>query len=236
MAKEIFELTDFGGIDNSVTSEDSSVNSGSYSENIDNLSKGELSSAKSAEITDLAQWETSQDGAIGTYPGNILSITTLNDDDKTDIITINGGDVDNNSVVQTPLSVEVVKDVYRFFDNPSAYSSTDSDGKINLMGPLSLKNSNEADSVLRNDSSIYSGIASVEKWNNSLHIGLGDRPDTDSIWIGKVKGGFLTKEDSKYNQLSCTKASLDSVKHTNYTKVVTDCLSGNYNHLTSADR
>ena len=236
MAKEIFELTDFGGIDNSVTSEDSSVNSGSYSENIDNLSKGELSSAKSAEITDLAQWETSQDGAIGTYPGNILSITTLNDDDKTDIITINGGDVDNNSVVQTPLSVEVVKDVYRFFDNPSAYSSTDSDGKINLMGPLSLKNSNEADSVLRNDSSIYSGIASVEKWNNSLHIGLGDRPDTDSIWIGKVKGGFLTKEDSKYNQLSCTRASLDSVKHTNYTKVVTDCLSGNYNHLTSADR
>ena len=225
MAKEKIELTDFGGIDNSISSEDSSTHNAIYSHNIDTLIQGELNATGACNLTNLAWYRASSSGQ--DYQGVTLLMDTLNNGDKTDIITVHGGDPNNDSITDGQIHIDALEDVYRFFDTPEDWVYNDEDGKINLMGEEDggLLFNNLADSVLRTDKSVESGTVTSEKWNNSMHIGLGDSEETTSMWVGRVKGGFLQKNDSRYNQLACKPSSVETLQNTSFSKVVTDCFN-----------
>tara|TARA_R100000808_G_scaffold10242_1_gene27368 strand:- start:2379 stop:7025 length:4647 start_codon:yes stop_codon:yes gene_type:complete len=217
MAKEKFEITHFGGIDRSVSQEDTEITSSINSLNIDTQkSGGRIKTIRGDEVLHRDGFKPEQENSDSDIVFNndlaALNMATLDNEGKVDLVIANGKQ-------GIPMEVIAFKDIYSEYVTDVSLADTD------VVIPEDSSYSTDTPAILESQINSTSGIASIEKWNNSLHIGTGGGWEDVPKWVGRPKGGFLSNSDTEYEELACKDAY--QVQHfgSRFTKVVTDCYS-----------
>ena len=243
MPKQIFEISEFAGIDISVSSEDSSQQSGFDVLNIDNeRALGNLTPIKDDTFLSRGGF-TETPTAIGidddVYVIAMETLTWHNKEtnkEEVDLITISAGNPFDESL--SP-SIDAILNIYSNDIDDLNLAGSDNAIPDTVTVPDGAGSSttidNAGDSSLsltagRTDLAMSQHTASISKWNQSLHIGTGSSSADKTKWVGRMKHGFLDiyRDDSgerhpDYDQLGCLDANVLPPQFMNLTKVVTDC-------------
>ena len=247
MAKQKFEISFFDGIDLEVSSEDSNQQSALKTRNLNNLrSMGNLTpTQKDRYFTRTGLKETFTN--IGIDKDNwILQIATLKTDNDTNLVMISGG---QGGHIFGPGSgyadegyagggIDIFYDIYSNDVDDSHLAGEDEAVPDALFD--NENNSVDTPEHLKSSFSSSSHTATVQKWNNALHIGVGNTDSDKSKWVGHVKGGFTYENkddaDAIYNTIACKNSALRSPEGFNFTKIVTDCYHDPSYTSTDADK
>ena len=232
MAKQKFEISIFDGIDLGVSSEDSNQQSAVKTRNLNNLrSMGNLHPVAADKYFTRDGLSVTDTENIGISKDNwILNITAVKDGNKTNLVMISRGEGFFEDEPDTGGSIDMFTDIYSDNIDDSNLAGTDEALPNDLViegEAISANNSIDNVNHLKSDFNSSSDTVAVQKWNESLHIGLGNTSEEASKWVGKVKGGFthLNKEDedSVYGSFVCRNSYVKAPEGGVFSNIITDC-------------